>query len=141
VPCLDTHHQIDAFYVLCNSVQTKRGRPQTNKQSIATAMASHRRRSQTPVSPMTRDNNVDHEQQISKPIDQAPKSTSTIVSHISMSRTTQAFEHDHTKFVCKALWVWKPMQIHQGRCNVMGTNVSQFFFHAQQQMEVSSDIM
>ena len=31
----------------------------------------------------------------------------------------QALKHDHTQFVCNALWVWKPMQIHQGRCNVI----------------------
>ena len=47
------------------------------------------------------------------------RSTSAIVSKISRGRTTQALKHDHTQFVCNALWVWKPMQIHQGRCNVI----------------------
>ena len=47
------------------------------------------------------------------------RSTSAIVSKISRCRTTQALKHDHTQFVCNALRVWKPMQIHQGRCNAI----------------------
>ena len=34
-------------------------------------------------------------------------------------RTRQAFKHNHTRFVYNALWVWKPMHIHQGRFNVI----------------------
>ena len=47
------------------------------------------------------------------------RSTSAIVGKICRGRNTQALKHDHTQFVCNALWVWKPMQIHQGRCNVI----------------------
>ena len=45
-------------------------------------------------------------------------STIAIVSKISRGRTTQAHKHNHTH-VCYAMWVLKPMQIHQGRCNVI----------------------
>ena len=44
---------------------------------------------------------------------------SAIFSKISRGRTTQALGHDHTQFVCTALQVWKPMQIHQGRSNLI----------------------
>ena len=36
-------------------------------------------------------------------------------------KITKCLKHDHTQFVCNALRVWKPMQIHQGRCNVIKT--------------------
>ena len=48
-----------------------------------------------------------------------PSGCALIVSKISRDRTTQALEHNHTQFVCNALWVWEPMQIHQSGCNVI----------------------
>ena len=94
-------------------------------QSIPTAGASHRKRSQTPVSPMTRNNNVTMSSRSQSRPTRHQRSTSAIVSKISRGRTTQALKHDHTQFVCNALRVWKPMQIHQGRCNVIKAPSSQ----------------
>ena len=72
-----------------------------------------------PVSPMTRNNNVTMSSRSQSRSTRHQRSTSAIVSKISRGRTTQALKHDHTQFVCNALRVWKPMQIHQGRCNVI----------------------
>ena len=47
-----------------------------------------------------------------------PGTKEVLVSKISRGKM-QALEHNHTQFVSNALWVWKPMQIHQGRCNVI----------------------
>ena len=79
----------------------------------------HRKRSQTPVSPMTRNNNVTMSSRSQSQSTRHQRRTSAIVSKISRGRTTQALEHDHTQFVCNTLRVWKPTQIHQGRCNVI----------------------
>ena len=68
---------------------------------------------------MTRNNNVTMSSRSQSRSTRHQRSTSAIVSKISRGRTTQALKHDHTQFVCNALQVWKPMQIHQGRCNVI----------------------
>ena len=68
---------------------------------------------------MTRNNNVTMSSRSQSRSTRHQRSTSTIVSKISRGRTTQALKHDHTQFVCDALRVWKPMQIHQGRCNAV----------------------
>ena len=73
----------------------------------------------TPVSPMTRNNNVTMSSRSQSRSTRHQRSTSAIVSKISRGRTTQALKHDNTQLVCNALRVWKPMQIHQGRCNVI----------------------
>ena len=44
---------------------------------------------------------------------------SAIVSKISRGRASQELKHNHTQFVSNALRIWKPMQIQQGRCNVI----------------------
>ena len=64
-------------------------------QSIPTARASHRKRSQTPVSPMSRNNNVTMSSR-SQSRSTGHQSTSAIVSKISRGRTTQELKHDHT---------------------------------------------
>ena len=64
-----------------------------------------------PVSPMTRNNNVTMSSRSQSRSTRHQRSTSAIVSKISRGRTTQALKHNHTKFVCNALWVWKPMHI------------------------------
>ena len=68
---------------------------------------------------MTRNNNVTMSSRSQSRSTRHQRSTSAIVSKISRGRTTQALKHDHTQFVCNALREWKPMQIHQGRCNVI----------------------
>ena len=68
---------------------------------------------------MTRNNNVTMSSRSQSRSTRHQGSTSAIVSKISRCRTTQALKHDHTQFVCNALRVWKPMQINQGRCNVI----------------------
>ena len=68
---------------------------------------------------MTRNNNVTMSSRSQSRSTSHQRSTSAKVSKISRGRTTQALKHNHTKFVCNALWVWKAMQIHQGRCNVI----------------------
>ena len=49
-----------------------RGRPQINQQNIPTDGPSHSKRSQSQVSPMTKDDNVTMSSRISKLINQAP---------------------------------------------------------------------
>ena len=68
---------------------------------------------------MTRNSNVTMSSRSQNRSTRHQKSTSAILSKISRGRTTQALKHNHTKFVCNALWVRKPMQIHQGGCNVI----------------------
>ena len=75
--------------------------------------------SQTPVSTMTGNNNVTMSSRSQSRSTRHQRSTTAIASEISRNRTTQALEHNHTQFVCNALRVWKPMQIHQGRSNVI----------------------
>ena len=91
----------------------------TSNQQAKPAGASHRKRSQTPDGPMTRNNNVTMSSRSQSWSTRHRRSTNAIVSKMSRDRTTQALDYDHTQFVCNALRVWKPMQIHQGRCNVI----------------------
>ena len=79
----------------------------------------NRKRSQTPVSPITGNNNVTMSTKSQSRSTRHQRSTSAIVSKISRGRTTQALKHNHTKFVCNALWVWKPLQIHRGGWNLI----------------------
>ena len=39
--------------------------------------------------------------------------------NVSFFQDPMRVKRDHTQFVRNALRVWKPMQIHQGRCNVI----------------------
>ena len=67
---------------------------------------------------MTGNNNVTMSSRSQSRSTRHQRSTSAIVSKISRGRITQSLKHNHTQFVCNALRVWKPMRIHQGRCNV-----------------------
>ena len=106
------------FYVLCKSIYTK-NRPQTNKRNIQTAGASYRKRSQTPVCPMTGNNNFTMSSISQSRSTRHQRSTSAIACKRSRGRTTQAHKNNHAQFDCYALWIWKPMQIHQSRCSVI----------------------
>ena len=49
---------------------------------------------------------------------------SAIVSKISSGRTTLALEHNHTQFVCNALWVWKPLTVWTGAMRLPNSTMS-----------------